>query len=281
KIIEQLDNLDLKMAEDPPENVFIENIMFYGNYSIFAGINNMPGYCLQTMINTLFLRDNSYSTIFLQQAYKIIQLVVSLSDRAVVELKLNLNNMEKKEKRNITITKRKELNHMAKLVTIDNDYLKKIIGNDYSIENLYSDFGENNIETTLNTDQQKFFVKPFLRVDEHKSMVLNISILPSFVIHKIIWLADKYGYKEELISDYNMSAWIDSRRSFKALGHRKIKESEWGIDLLERNDYKEVLLNVCNDQVMILMFICDDGKEYSKDMIFDMYPSNHHSNLVE
>ncbi|ASN03852.1 hypothetical protein [Virgibacillus necropolis] len=281
KIINQIDNMNLKMGQDPAENVFVENVMFYGNYLIFPGINYLPGYCLQMIIETLFLRTNNFDMQFLKTVSQLIQLVLSLSNRVATELDYNLASVKKIEEVNIAIPEKKKLEHIAGLVTVDNDYIKCLVGDDLIMEEMYSDFGQEDIETALKVEEQKFFVKPFLKGDNNETIILNISVLSSFVFHKIILLADKYGYKEELIDAYNASVWKDCRRSLEVLGHKKIKEKEWGINLLKRNNYKEALLNVCNNQIMLVTCICDDGKDYSKETIFDMYPSDQFSELLE
>lgn len=281
-IIKQIDSMNLSMGLDPAENVFIENVMFYGNYFIFPGINYLPGYCFQTMIKTLFLRKNKFDKQFLKSASQLIRLVLSVSDRAARELDYNLNNVKKVEEINhIVIPDGKKVDHMKSLVIVDNNDIQLLIDDHSIIDDLYSDFGQGDIETALNVEQQKFYVKPFLRGHNNKTIVLNISVLSSFVLHKIIWLADKYGYKDEVINNYNTSVWKDCLRSLNVLGHNKIKESDWGIKLLERNDYNEALLNVCNNQVMFITCICDDGKGYSKESIFDMYPTNQFNELIE
>lgn len=281
KIINKINNMDLKMSLDPAENIFIENVMFYNNYLIFTGVNYLPGYCLQMMINLLFLHKNNFSVEFLKTASKLIQFVLSVSDIVANELGYKLENLKKLEESNVIIPNSDKLELMSKSVMIDNEYIRYLVEDNYIIEELYSDFGEGDIETALNAKQQKFFVKPFIKAKNNKTIILNISVLSSFVFHKIIWLANKYGYKQELINRYNISVWKDCRRSLYVLGHKKIKEKDWKIDLLERNDYKEVLLNVCNNQIMIVTCICDDGKDYCNNTIFDMYPSNNFSGLIE
>ena len=281
KIINQVDNMNLKMGMDPAENVFVENVMFYDNYLIFPGINYIPGYCLQMMINTLFLHKNDFDLKFLKTASKLIQLVLIVSDKAATELGYKLEDIRKLEERNIVIPDSKKLEHTAELVTFDNNYIRYLVEDDTILEEFYSDFGQGDVATALNVEQQKFFVKPFIKAEEDKTLILNISVLSSFIFHKIICLGDKFGYKKELINTYNVSVWRDCHRSLNVLGHKKIKEKDWGISLLERNDYKDILLNVCNNQVMIVTYICDDGKDYSEETIFSMHLANNFSKLIE
>lgn len=69
RIINQIADTNLKYSIDPPENAFIQNIMFFGNYRVLNGIDQTPAYNLQSMIsghpvpvpskkNTEFLRES-------------------------------------------------------------------------------------------------------------------------------------------------------------------------------------------------------------------------------
>lgn len=281
RVISQIDTMALKLGLDPAENAFIENVMFYENYFIFTGINYQPGYCLQMLINTLFLRNNGFEIDFLKTASKLIRLVLTISDLAATQLGYKLEKLSRLEQSNIVVPDSEKLKRMSELSFVDNDYIRYLVQDDSMVEELYSEFGQGDIETALNADHHHFFNMPFIKTEDDRSIILNISILSSFVFHKIIWLADKYGCRQELIDAYNASAWRDCRRSLSMLGHKKIQEKNWGINLLDCNDYKEILLNVCNNQVMIVTFICDDGKDYSRDLIFSMYPSDRSNEVLD
>ncbi|MCD9025594.1 hypothetical protein [Cohnella silvisoli] len=273
-IIYQLDAMDLKRAVDPSENTFVENVMFYDNYLIFSGNNYLPGYSLQKLIHTLYLRKNDFNINFLKTASEMIQFVLTISNRAASGLGYKLENQSRTIQSNIVIPSSDKLNRILEVVVIDNDYIRKSFQDEMIIEELYYKFGNSDIETALSADQQQFFVKPFIKTKDNRSIILNISILSTFVFHKIISLAGKYGCRNELINVYNVAVWRDCIKSLSILEHKKIQEKNWDIDLLVRNYYKEVLLNVCNNQIMIVTFICDDGKEYSEDHIYSMYPSD-------
>ncbi len=280
-LINQINDLDLKSGIDPSENAYIENVMFYGNYNIFTGITYLPAYCLQSMIKTLFLCDNNFSENFKKIAYKLILFILELSNSITTELGYKLKDLKKSEASEIIIPDSRKLEHLAGLVTINNDHIKLLLEDDKLIEEIYSDFGQGEVETSLKANQQKFDASPFIKAGNNKTIVLNISVLASFAIHKIICLSDKFGHKADLINAYNLYVWRDCRKSLDMLGHKRINEKEWGIDLQERNDYKEVLLNVCNNQIMIVTFISDDGKDYSEDSIFGRYPYDKFSVLLD
>lgn len=58
KLIQSIEKMQLTAAIDPPENPFIDRVMFYKNYNIFTGINYIPGYILQAVINTLYISED-------------------------------------------------------------------------------------------------------------------------------------------------------------------------------------------------------------------------------
>ncbi|HFZ4996080.1 TPA: hypothetical protein ACIKV0_003315 [Enterococcus faecalis] len=54
KVIQQINQLDSKMAIDPLDNPYIDNIQFYGNHKVMPGINFASSYNLQMMIQSIF-----------------------------------------------------------------------------------------------------------------------------------------------------------------------------------------------------------------------------------
>ena len=69
RIITQISDTSLKYSVDPPENMFVQNIMFYGNYRVLNGIDQTPAYNLQNMISILFTNGIEYPKDFLNEAY--------------------------------------------------------------------------------------------------------------------------------------------------------------------------------------------------------------------
>ena len=69
-LINQIANSPLKTTIDPAENLFVQNIMFFGNYRVLNGIDITPSYNLQQIIDVLFVnKDKKYNFSFLNLAY--------------------------------------------------------------------------------------------------------------------------------------------------------------------------------------------------------------------
>ena len=77
-----------------------------------------------------------------------------------------------------------------------------------------------------------FFAHPFLKANDDTVVILNPSILVSFLIHQLVVLSDYYGIKKQWIDEYNNEVWKKCQESLKKLGHLKIKESEYAIELI-------------------------------------------------
>ena len=80
KLIQSIENMELTNAIDPPENPFIDRVMFYNNYNIFTGINYIPGYILQAVINILYLSKNEFNAEFTKKMSILINFILEISD---------------------------------------------------------------------------------------------------------------------------------------------------------------------------------------------------------
>lgn len=79
KIINQISDTSLKYSIDPPENMFVQNIMFYGNYRVLNGIDQTPAYNLQHMISVLFAKGIEYPKEFLDATYILVNGMLEIS----------------------------------------------------------------------------------------------------------------------------------------------------------------------------------------------------------
>jgi len=83
RIITQISDTSLKYSVDPPENMFVQNIMFYGNYRVLNGIDQTPAYNLQNMISILFTNGIEYPKDFLNEAYILVNGMLTISEKTV------------------------------------------------------------------------------------------------------------------------------------------------------------------------------------------------------
>ena len=95
KLIQSIEKMQLTAAIDPPENPFIDRVMFYKNYNIFTGINYIPGYILQAVINTLYISENEFNVEFTKRMSKLINFILEISDYASKQIDISITNIKK------------------------------------------------------------------------------------------------------------------------------------------------------------------------------------------
>lgn len=135
-------------------------------------------------------------------------------------------------------------------------------------QRLFIDFGDRDLSQVVSGEFQDFFAHPFLKVDEHSAIVLNPSLLIPFAIHHLILIADLYGEKELLIDSYNSEIWRECKLDLKELGHKKVLESEYGIELINNQHRKELIMTVGNNKLLFVHFVCDSGTDYDSQSMF-------------
>lgn len=282
RIIQSIEKMSMRSAIDPPENAFIDRVMFYGNYNIFTGINYIPGYILQAVINTIYTSGNEFNIEFAKKMSVLINFVLEISDYVSKEIDISIENMKKYDEiPNIVIPSENRLEKLKECLIIKEDIVNHMLNDNELINLLYSDFENEDIENILNLDNQKFFKRPFLKDDKGNVIILSASILVPFLIHTIVSFADQYGEKEKFIQLYNNKVWKQCIKYFDRLGNKKINEDSLNIELKKDNIfYKEALLAGDNKQVIIAIGIFDDGRNFNKEKVFDNYKNDEIGKLL-
>lgn len=262
RIINGISNTSLKHSIDPPENMFAQNVMFYGNYRVLNGIDQTPAYNLQQMISSLFVGVNSYPKEFLDKVYILVYAMLHISEDIVCSIKDIDNNHEEDERKDIIIPSSKVLNHYSELVVLDGDTFRKFLHyNKYLLDLITIEFG---VEFESDSDNKSFYTCPFLYNKElDQYILLNAGLLPTALVYWILTIAKKYGIYEVVMENYNQHIFNECKHYLSNLGHHKIVESQMDIELFSCDGYKEYIASVHNNQLMIVMYVYDYGKDYT------------------
>lgn len=262
RIINGISNTSLKHTIDPPENMFAQNVMFYGNYRVLNGIDQTPAYNLQQMISSLFVGVNSYPKEFLDEIYILIYTILHISEDIVCSIKDIDNNHEEDERKDIIIPSSEVLNHYSELVVLDGDTFRKYFHyNKYLLNLVTIEFG---VEFESDSDNKSFYTCPFLYNEElDQYILLNAGLLPTALVYWILTIAKTYGIYEVVMENYNQHIFNECKHYLSNLGHKKILESQMDIELFSCDGYKEYIASVHNNQLMIVMYVYDYGKDYT------------------
>lgn len=262
RIINGISNTSFKHSIDPPENMFAQNVMFYGNYRVLNGIDQTPAYNLQQMISSLFVGVNSYPKEFLDEVYILIYTILHISEDIVCSIKDIDNNHEEDERKDIIIPSSEVLNHYSELVVLDGDTFRKYFHyNKYLLDLVTIEFG---VEFESDSDNKSFYTCPFLYNEElDQYILLNAGLLPTALVYWILTIAKKYGIYEVVMENYNQHIFNECKHYLSNLGHKKILESQMDIELFSCDGYKEYIASVHNNQLMIVMYVYDFCKDYT------------------
>lgn len=270
-VINRLEATGLRMMVDPAENPFIERIRYYGNYWIFPGINYSPAHTLQGFLDVLCLRDIEFNNDFVRKAHQLLNFVLYISDAAAKNLGYGMETIKHIEQATIRFPDSQLSNRLSNCVHIPYALIERLIDDEDVRQRIFIDFGNGDLSRVVSGEFQGFFAHPFLKVDEYTAVVLNPSILIPFVIHHLVLLADLYGEKELLIDSYNSEIWRGCKQDLKELGHKKVLESEYGIELIDNQQRKEMIMTVGNNKLLFVHFVCDSGVDYDEKSMFGLH----------
>lgn len=262
RIINHISDTNLKHLIDPPENMFVQNIMFYGNYRVLNGIDQTPAYNLQHMISVLFAKGIEYPKEFLDETYVLVNGMLKISEKIVGGILNTENNHDTDEGKRLVIPSTIELNKYTELVITDGTDFRKLFLNRIELLDLVTiEFG---VQFESDFNNKSFYTRPFLYNEEKDQYILlNAGLLPTAIVFWITCLAKKHGIFEEVLENYNDYIFYECQNYLCNLGHKEALESQMGIDLFSSSGYKEYIASAQNNQLVIVQYLYDDGKNYN------------------
>lgn len=277
-IIKKMDSISLVHAIDPNENVFTQNVMLYDNYTVFNGIDSYPAYRLQMLCEIFFGFKNSFPLEYIKKVYFLFSAMLKISTRIAKSIGIS-SEPPIIEATSTKVPSNETLTYHSKLISISRNNMLRMLNNDLDMLDIIAiQFGTH---AWGSIDTRPFYTKPFLYdAGSDPYILLNIALLPEFMSFMALKIADTFKIKDAVVDMYNRRIWHDCKKSLAKLEHRKIKESSLHIELLDTNYYKEILLNVFNNQLMVVSFICDDALDYNAENMHDTYAPSKYTEAI-
>ena len=267
KIINECMKLSTSYDINPIEEPFIYRVHFYGNKWIFSGITQCIGYNLQMFLDIIFANKNNFDKLFVFECRNMSTLILEILNTTAEILGYNMSSLKHHEDSNIVFPMSTEKSDkLIQAITIDNNLIYELLRSD--AESVFSEFKSNDNDTVSYENNYEFYYRPFLKINTKYSIILNPTMLAPFLVNFFLNKANNYNCCDELIKLYNDICFKNCLINLSKLGHHKIKETEYGINLINRSDYKESILSVSNDGILFLRFFCDEGKDYNSENIF-------------
>jgi len=269
-IISKAMNLPIALGIDPAEMPFIYRVQFYGNNWIFSGVNTYFGFILQNFIDILFKYENNFDSEYIAKCRNMATFILDISTKIATHLGYEIDTLGRYQKKEVVFTDSKEFEKLINSITINiSDIPNNLTIED--IEGLFAKFEATSIPSYNSFNNYNFFYHPLLKTSDNNAIILNPSMLPTFLTQYFLKTAIDFDVYNEVIDMYNKRVWNYSKKQFGYLGHEKIKEKLLDIELIDYPNYKEILLNVCNDGILFVRYFCDDGTDYETENMFELH----------
>lgn len=212
-------HLDTEFAsnylEDIPENLFCENIIFYGgNYTVFSGIYGYAVEIFKNLTETIFKQKGDLPDKFKNHVYSGVSLILELGKilSAKFEIEGNIEGAQGERKfvyssnEIDTSFSQDEINQICKEYKID----PRII-NDFIVQP--NDTGFSNSDP----DKNPLLKKPIIKFEDKYYFVLissQVTVLNEFIIR----LSNKYNCNQKLTELYHAKLWHEQLGACDKMG---------------------------------------------------------------
>jgi hypothetical protein len=255
-------NYFFNYQEDPPENLFTENIMTpLGNMIVFPGVTEGQVYILQSLINVLS-NKNSLQEIFINEALGSTIFLLIVSDLICISLKYERNqSYVDTDSNNIYFPNDDFLNNNIENLIFSKERFEKLchrIQLDFSlIENFLIDVTKDDFKTNA-PDENPLIFKPIIKIDDD-----YIIVSPTNLVFAIVFNIYKLGLKhscfDELIKQLSKECWKQCKFMIANLGYKKID-----FKLIPNNlPLYEGIYIFDTDKLAYVTYQYDDGKDYN------------------
>lgn len=306
--IDELNELFLKylpshgpigVLEDPLDNLFTNNIIFFKNNIIFNGPSTSEYYVLQKILDSIHLNHLGFSKDFLNQFYQTSMFILSLSD--YIAKKSGHNRYEIYDNRfrqEIFIPDFDELEYVKKSVTFSINELKEFedllninegieddfiieIGDDkfnniLSVEKEYKDFFDKTIIFSEYLDNNPLLTSPLIKIEEE--YIIFPPLLSISLRHNILSSIVKFNEKENFIKHYQGNLWSDIK--FKLKNNLYFEEyDDYELPEWENSIFKDEIFKIDTDKLSYCILINDNLKNYDENGPCEKIDLNYESKL--
>lgn len=281
-IIKSFENLSIKRIIDPAEFPFIQKLIYYKNYNIFMGVSNIASEDIQLLLNVL--RDN-YSILTVDSLNKLntsILTLLELSTSISKKINYNYNHYDKYSyDADIYIPCKQELENLKQLIKINIKDLTKFCYDKNEYLSFFCDLNCCSKNDYLDFNNQYYYFHPMLQICNEEYLILDISIFPILLMNKIVSIILKDENGKKLIEKYGNYAWQKIQEYFSWMDSKKIKEKSFGLELISNNNYKERLLSLGNNGIIINLGLLDEGERFDSEKIGSNYNANISANFID
>lgn len=253
--------LDAKNMIDPPEFPFYLPVNFYGNYNIFMGANSLSPIHLNQLLKLYNIYNDKLEEedkIYLKH---LIKGMLTLSETIVKKINISFSELKSYSKDiDILCPSSAILKKYKEIVIFDYEYITSLF--DISIEELLIEFGDITIDEVQNFDEQLFYKKPFIKIND-KLLIIDITTFLSILVREILNRFIKCK-DINIFNEYNNIILFELKKKLSRITSYTLNNKEMSIELYDDNVCNETLYLCGNDIVLYNIVLFDDGKDFNK-----------------
>ena len=260
----------IAMMEDPPENLFTDNIVFHGgNYIVYPGITDGGTFILRILFQSIFHRGKGLPQRFVETV-KVASLSLLILSNQVARRLGHWRYMDSPDDwpKDVHVPDARQITQLTNAVKFT----------EQEIETLLKEMG---LDSTFLTpfiirvgDQRlveedpfrnPLFVRPLVQIDDTIIATLPGSITSA--LRHFIWsLSEKMGIRRVLSERFREALWVDVQEYLRLMFFERIERELPNWD--ENLPVEEGLFKIDSDKLAYVQLVVDDGSDYKEDEPF-------------
>lgn len=257
----------LGTMEDPPENLFTDNITFHGgNYVIYPGIAEAGAFILRSLLESIFHQGPELPRRFTATATAMMVSLLTLSNEVAARLG-HARYMDSPDawRKDIEVPKLKEVERLEHAVKFTGEEVESLFTSlDLDAKILRPLTLATGDEELMDEDPMKnpLLTKPIVKIGD--SMVLALPGSVNVALRHFIWvLAEDLGLREELASRFRKALFLKTRECLRLMF---FKREVFPLTApTERLPTEESIYRIDTDKVAYVQLIVDNAKDYMRD----------------
>lgn len=249
--------------EDPPENLFTENIMtIAGNMTVFPGLSEGQMYSLQQFINILGNERSKLNSTFKNEALASTLLLLAISNFVANSLGYDRNMLsDPADDNQIFFPPDEFIQSNKEWLSLSKSELKilatSVKTNISSINDFLLDLSDGVIASN-DPNSNPIIFKPIIELDNEYIIVSPVNIVFACV-NNILRKALEYEVFDDFINIYAKSSWMHTRYMLKDFDYVQL---EFEFPLTDLPIHEGVFI-FDTDKVSYVLFVYDDGEGYN------------------
>lgn len=257
-------NFTSHYLEDPISSFFTENVIwFYGDFTVFPGLNLNGTRILNFFLETIFTQENNLPENFKTEVRDGVMMILAMSQSIAMSAGLNRYEYEEFTDSKIQLPREGLLNHLKESIAFDKEHLSKIAEhygvNINALNHFVVDPNDPNFQND-DPDKNPLLLKPIIKNGESEFIFALPTASVNCLIHFIRKQAVDNGCLSDLMNLLGNHQWREAKKLLQETGWREtdiqLPKTEMGL--------RESIFRFDNDKLAYVCFINGASEDFSE-----------------